>query len=370
MERPLRRAAMMSEAATTSHLSVEGLTKRFGALAALSDLSLDLHEGEFVCLVGPSGCGKTTALRIIAGLEKPTAGRILSNGRDITAVAPAERGMGMVFQSYALFPNMSATQNIAFALRRGMKGKNIRSRVSELLELVDLGPFARRRPHELSGGQQQRVAIARALAREPRFLLLDEPLSALDPQIRGRLRNELKSLQRRLGITTLMVTHDQAEALAIADRIAVMRAGKLLQVGSPREIYAAPADPFTSEFVGAMNLLPATVESCGALRILGRMPLALRHPFSAGAKVLAAIRPEYIEISAASDTPRPDTLDAIILGREFQGAFIRLSLRVEGLDRPLLADVGNAHALADEGANVTLRIPPKRVRLFAAPSAQ
>ena len=355
---------------TSSHLAVEDLTKRFGALTAVSGLTLDLREGEFVCLVGPSGCGKTTALRIIAGLEKPTAGRILSNGRDITALAPAERGMGMVFQSYALFPNMSAANNIAFALRGGVGGKRLRARVSELLELVDLAKFARRRPHELSGGQQQRVAIARALAREPRFLLLDEPLSALDPQIRGRLRNELKLLQRRLGITTLMVTHDQAEALAIADRIAVMRAGKLLQVGSPKEIYAAPDDPFTGEFVGAMNLLPATVESSGSLQVLGRMALALRHGFPAGAHVLASIRPEYVEISAVTDPPREDSLAATILSREFQGAFVRLSLSVEGLARPVLADVASAQALANDGANVALRIPPKRVRLFAASPAQ
>jgi iron(III) transport system ATP-binding protein len=358
----------MHAPANTSHLAVDGLTKRFGQLAAVDDLTLDLSEGEFVCLVGPSGCGKTTALRIIAGLEKPTAGRILSNGLDITTLAPAERGMGMVFQSYALFPNMTAAQNIAFALSRSAGAANIKARVSELLELVDLGKFARRRPSELSGGQQQRVAIARALAREPRFLLLDEPLSALDPQIRGRLRNELKLLQRRLGITTLMVTHDQAEALAIADRIAVMRAGHLLQVGSPKEIYDDPVDAFTGEFVGAMNFLPATVEGPDTLRILGKMPLALRHDFPAGTKVLAAVRPEYVEISAASDAP--DTLNAKILGREFQGAFVRLSMSAEGFERPLLADVGNAHAFADEGASVAVRIPAARVRLFQLPSAQ
>jgi ABC-type Fe3+/spermidine/putrescine transport system ATPase subunit len=348
----------MLKPASTAHLAIEGLTKRFGRLAAVDGLTFDLDEGEFVCLVGPSGCGKTTALRMIAGLENPTAGRVLNNGRDITALAPVERGMGMVFQSYALFPNMTAAQNIAFALNRGAS----KSRVSELLELVDLGALARRRPHELSGGQQQRVAIARALAREPRFLLLDEPLSALDPQIRGRLRNELKLLQRRLGVTTLMVTHDQAEALAIADRIAVMRAGHLLQIGTPKEIYTAPIDPFTSEFVGAMNLLPATVESADAVRILGKVHLPLRHGFASGARIVAAVRPEFVELSSAA----PDTLSAAVIAREFQGAFVRLSLSVEGLDRPLLADVGNAHVFADEGTSVTVRIAPEHVRLFAA----
>jgi iron(III) transport system ATP-binding protein len=344
----------------TSHLAVEGLTKRFGSLAAVDQLSLDLSEGEFVCLVGPSGCGKTTALRMIAGLERPTAGRVLSGGRDIAALPPAERGMGMVFQSYALFPNMTAAQNIAFAFDR--KTANAKAHVEELLALVDLAAFARRRPQELSGGQQQRVAIARALARAPRFLLLDEPLSALDPQIRARLRNELKTLQRRLGITTLMVTHDQAEALAIADRIAVMRAGTLLQIGSPREIYTSPADPFTGEFVGAMNLLPATVEAPDRVRVLDTLSLGLIHGFSAGTQLLAAIRPEFVHVSA----PLQGALHATVIDREFQGAFVRLSLSVESLARPLLADVGNAHPFAAAGESVTWRIAPEHVRLFEA----
>ena len=352
---------------STSHLATEGLGKRFGPVLALDDLTLAFNEGEFVCLVGPSGCGKTTALRIIAGLEKPTAGRILSNGRDITALAPAERGMGMVFQSYALFPNMSAAQNIAFALGRGVGSKDRKSRVAELLELVDLGALARKRPHEMSGGQQQRIAIARALAREPRFLLLDEPLSALDPQIRGRLRNELKLLQRRLGITTLMVTHDQAEALAIADRIAVMRAGRLLQIGSPKEIYTAPADPFTGAFVGVLNMLPAIAEGADNIRILERVTLPLRHTFPNGARVLAAIRPEFVEISPP---PRPPgVMDATVLGREFQGAFVRLSLSIEGLDRAFLVDVSNEHPLADEGAHVSVHLTPEHIRLFADAAA-
>ncbi|HKD22569.1 MAG TPA: ATP-binding cassette domain-containing protein [Rhizomicrobium sp.] len=359
MERPFRLVALMYQPVTTSHLSVEGLTKRFGRVTAVDNLSLDLHQGEFVCLVGPSGCGKTTALRVIAGLERPTAGRILSNGGDITLLPPAERGMGMVFQSYALFPNMSAAQNIAFAFER--RTKDVRSRVAELLALVDLASMGGKRPHELSGGQQQRIAIARALARAPRFLLLDEPLSALDPQIRARLRNELKSLQRRLGITTLMVTHDQAEALAIADRIAVMRAGRLLQIGSPREIYTAPADPFTGEFVGAMNLLPAVAGGPESVQVLGKMPLAVRHQFSPGVRVLAAIRPEFVVLSAA---PATDLLPATIVDREFQGAFVRLSLSIESFDRPLLADVGNADALAASGAQVSVRLPPEHVRLF------
>jgi len=254
---------------------------------------------------------------------------------------------------------MTVAQNIAFAFGRGAGDRA--ARVSQLLDLVYLSRFARKRPGELSGGQQQRVAIARALTREPRFLLLDEPLSALDPQIRGRLRNELKSLQRRLGITTLMVTHDQAEALAVADRIAVMRAGRLLQVGAPREIYASPADPFTAAFVGAMNLLPATVEQEGSVRIMGNTPLALHHDFPRGAKLIAAIRPEHIEPSTA-----PDAMTATLVSREFQGAFVRLSLSVDGLDQPLWADVGNMMAVPEDGAAMAVRFAPEHVRLFAA----
>jgi iron(III) transport system ATP-binding protein len=358
MEPALWRAAVAPLMTSPSHLAVERLTKRFGGQTALDGLSFDLHEGEFVCLVGPSGCGKTTALRVIAGLETPTAGRVLGGGRDITALAPAERGMGMVFQSYALFPNMTAAENIAFAL----KTRNRRARVAEMLELVDLGAFARRRPHQLSGGQQQRVAIARALVQSPRFLLLDEPLSALDPQIRGRLRNELKSLQRRLGITTLMVTHDQAEALAIADRVAVMRAGRLLQIGAPRDVYASPADPFTGAFVGALNILPAHADAEGAVCIANGMPLVKGGSVPAGAQVLAAFRPEFVEIMP----PRPDSPHAAISGREFQGAFIRLSLSVEGLDMPVLADIGNTHPFASEGTDVAFRIPPEQIRIFTA----
>ena len=342
--------------APPAHLAVEGLTKRFGRQTAVDGLTLAMNEGEFVCLVGPSGCGKTTALRMIAGLEKPSAGFVRSNGQDITALAPSERGMGMVFQSYALFPNMTAEENVAFAFPSGTK----KSRARELLELVDLGALGRKRPHEMSGGQQQRVAIARALARAPRFLLLDEPLSALDPQIRARLRNELKLLQRRLGITTLMVTHDQAEALAIADRIAVMRQGQLLQVGSPKEIYTAPADPFTGEFVGAMNLLPAVVESPQSVQILGDTHLALIHGFDASARIVAAIRPEFVAI----DPPAQSSRTATIVAREFQGAFVRLSLSLEGFDRLLLADVANAHPFAEDGSAVAVHIPPEHVRLF------
>jgi iron(III) transport system ATP-binding protein len=348
-----------------AHLAVEHLTKRFGRVTVLDRLRFDLAEGEFVCLVGPSGCGKTTALRVVAGLETPSEGRILSQGRDITDVPPAQRGMGMVFQSYALFPNMTAAQNIEFALNGGRSAKASRARVAELLDLVDLAGLAGRLPAQLSGGQQQRVAIARALAREPGILLLDEPLSALDPQIRGRLRNELKSLQRRLGITTLMVTHDQAEALAVADRIAVMRAGRLLQVGSPREIYTAPADPFTAEFVGALNLLPALAETHDKVQILGWRTLDRPHGFASGTKLLAAIRPEFIEVAAAGS----GLLQARIDHAEFQGAFIRLTLAIDGCDRPLLADIAASEAFAEDGMVVGVTLPDAHIHLFPADSA-
>jgi iron(III) transport system ATP-binding protein len=352
-----------------AHLALEGLTRLFGAVTALDGLTLDVREGEFVCLVGPSGCGKTTALRIVAGLETPTSGRVTSLGRDITTAPPAGRGMGMVFQSYALFPNMTAERNIDFALDPGRDAASRRARVAELLDIVDLAASARKRPHELSGGQQQRVAIARALAREPRILLLDEPLSALDPQIRGRLRDELKSLQRRLGVTTLMVTHDQAEALAIADRIAVMRAGRLLQVGTPREIYERPADAFTGQFVGALNLIPAMVDGPEGVRLFGDLPLAVRHGFAPGGGALAAIRPEFVQVLAADGAADVDTRPATIRAREFQGAFVRLSLSVAGLEAPLLADVPSEHASAEGGDSVRARLPAEHVRIFPGASA-
>src|SRR3954463_10197085 len=241
-------------------LTLTGVQKQFGTTYAVQDFNLSAEKGEFVSFLGPSGCGKTTTLRMIAGFEVPSAGSISIDGTDVTNRPPNRRNVGMVFQSYALFPNMNVADNIGFGLRVRKRPKDqIRKRVAELLELINLPDKGGRYPYQLSGGQQQRVALARALAIEPEVLLLDEPLSALDAKIRVALRKEIRSIQRQLGITTVYVTHDQEEAMSLSDRVVVMSEGRVEQIGPPPEIYNFPATPFVASFVGTLNLLPATV---------------------------------------------------------------------------------------------------------------
>jgi putative spermidine/putrescine transport system ATP-binding protein len=247
-----------------AYLELQNLHRDFGAVKALDGIEIALGEGEFLSLLGPSGCGKTTALRLVAGFDRPDAGAIVVDGKDLTNVAPNKRDMGMVFQAYSLFPNMTARQNVEYGLRiRGKDKADRQKRVSDLLELVGLGHAADRYPHQLSGGMQQRVALARALAIEPRVLLLDEPLSALDAKVRVQLREEIRRIQLDLGITTLYVTHDQEEALSVSDHVAVMYGGRIEQMGSPAEMYSAPATPFVAEFIGTMNRLEGTVVDGG-----------------------------------------------------------------------------------------------------------
>ena len=253
---------------TAHYLTIDGVTKRFGDFTALRDVSLSIKAGEFVCFLGPSGCGKTTLLRAIAGLDIQTSGTISQAGRDISALPPAQRDFGIVFQSYALFPNMTVEKNVAYGLEnRGQTRRAIAARVAELLTLVGLPEQGKKYPAQLSGGQQQRVALARALATSPGLLLLDEPLSALDAKVRTHLRHEVKALQRKLGVTTIMVTHDQEEALTMADRIVVMNHGVIEQVGTPEEIYATPASAFVADFIGTMNFLPAELVSDKRVRL-------------------------------------------------------------------------------------------------------
>ncbi|MBO0768572.1 MAG: ABC transporter ATP-binding protein, partial [Solirubrobacterales bacterium] len=254
-----------------SLVALRSLSRRYGSVTALAGLDLELQPGELVALLGPSGCGKTTALRILGGLDRPDAGTVTVGDQDYTRVPAHQRDMGMVFQAYSLFPNMTVRDNIAFGLRMRKVTRAARQkRAEELLELVGLAGSGGRYAHQLSGGQQQRVAIARALAIEPQVLLLDEPLSALDARVRVQLRGEIRQLQKRLGITTLFVTHDQSEALSLADRVGVMNAGRLEQIDTPENVYRTPATGFVAEFVGAMNRVPGRIGDYGEVAVLGQ----------------------------------------------------------------------------------------------------
>jgi iron(III) transport system ATP-binding protein len=289
-------------------ISIDGVSKRYDGVVAVRDLSLEIQDREFLTLLGPSGCGKTTLLRLIAGFLAPDAGIIRVDGRTISSteavVPPERRGMGMVFQNYAIWPHKTVYQNVSFGLEvRRVARRDIRARVARVLELVNLAGLEERFPGELSGGQQQRVALARSLVVEPRILLLDEPLSNLDAKLRERMRWELKDLQRRTGITFVYVTHDQAEAMALSDRIAVLQGGVLLQTGSPREVYARPASREVADFMGLVNLLPARIVRAdageGLISVAGGepVPVALGGVFPAGAAVQVAIRPENLHLT-------------------------------------------------------------------------
>ena len=280
----------------TAALTLEHLTKRFATAAqpVVAEVSLTVEEGELLTLLGPSGCGKTTLLRMIAGLEQPTAGTVQLFSRDITSMPAGRRGMGVVFQSYALFPNLTVAENTAYGLFRDRDAKRRAQRVEEMLATVGLTEFARRYPGSLSGGQQQRVALARALAPSPKVLLLDEPFSALDARVRLRLRTDLRALQRKLGITTVLVTHDQDEALTLSDRVAVMQDGRVAQTGTPSAIYTTPKTLFIAEFVGSMNLVDALVT--GGIARVGQLELPTREPLPEGA-VTIGFRPEAVTLN-------------------------------------------------------------------------
>jgi len=310
-------------------LRIDKLVKAFGGNTVVRNVDLGFNEGEFVSLLGPSGCGKTTILRMIAGFERPTSGHILVEGRDITGQPASQRKIGMVFQAYALFPNMNVAGNIGFGLKvAGTPREEARARVAEMLKLIGLSGFEKRFPFELSGGQQQRVALARALAPRPRMLLLDEPLSALDAKIRVALREQIRAIQRELGITTVFVTHDQEEALSISDRIVVMNAGKVEQFGTPFEVYNKPASRFVATFVGTLNTLAATVADPAArtVSIDGQVVTIPALPTSArrGEAVALTMRPEAI--SLAADTPRDIVLDGTVAEVSFLGSVIRLKV--------------------------------------------
>jgi putative spermidine/putrescine transport system ATP-binding protein len=352
-------------------LELEGLQKRFGDVMALQSLNLTIGAGEFVAFLGPSGCGKTTALRIVAGFERPDAGHVLLAGKDITDIPANKRDMGMVFQAYSLFPNLTARDNVAFGLRvrRVAKGERTK-RAGDLLDLVGLASTANRYPHQLSGGQQQRVALARALAIQPSVLLLDEPLSALDAKVRVQLREEIRRLQTQLGITTLFVTHDQEEALSISDRVVVLSQGNIEQVGPPTEIYGNPRTAFVAQFVGTMNriegrVLPGLPEAIEAIGL--RLPAHAARDWRENDRVLLLLRPEAVEVSApddAGDTATRAGVEGVVKSQIFLGSVTRLYVATPVGE--MMADMGSLRALAAPvGSRVILRWKPEAPRLIS-----
>ncbi len=363
---------MTGSVARPAAVALDQIAKKFGQFVALRNITLSVDPGEFVCFLGPSGCGKTTLLRIIAGLERQNLGVVKMAGRDVSGLPPKLRNYGIVFQSYALFPNLSVARNIAYGLvtRKAPKA-DIERRVDELLELVALLPHKHKYPAQLSGGEQQRVALARALAPSPALLLLDEPLSALDARVRQSLRHEIRDLQRRLGITTIMVTHDQEEALAMADRIVVMNHGVVEQVGTPVEVYTRPRSPFVARFVGQMNFIPATVcEAPGRVRV-GDAELChlSREPLAAGTRVTLAIRPEEILVGTAARQGENQLLTRI-RGVQFLGPFTRLSLLLPGGSGAAIECDVAANAFAElhvaESAELLLGLKPEALRVFVS----
>ncbi|MDQ1072172.1 ABC transporter ATP-binding protein [Streptomyces canus] len=339
---------------TAATVEFRGIRREFGPTLALDGLDLTVRPGELVALLGPSGCGKTTALRMLAGFEHPDSGEVLVDGEDVTRVPAHRRDAGMVFQSYSLFPHLHALDNVAFGLRmRKVRTAERRSRAAELLELVGLAEKGGRFPHQLSGGQQQRVALARALALRPRVLLLDEPLSALDAKVRLTLREEIRRLQQELGITTLFVTHDQEEALSMADRVAVMHAGKLEQCAAPSELYARPATAFVAEFVGTMSRIPGRLAD-GTVDVLGQR-LPVDGPVPSATEIDVLVRPEVVRVRA-----EPDGKSRVV-ATSFLGAAVRVTVRLAD-GTAVKADLP-AHVAAEltAGAAVSVSLPERPV---------
>jgi len=339
-----------------SAITLRGLTKRFGAVAAVSALDLEIREGELITLLGPSGCGKTTTLRLIAGLEMPDAGEVMFGERVVTRLPPERRNVGIVFQSYALFPHMTVWQNVAFGLEmRREPGAVIRERVREILERVQLAGLEERYPHQLSGGQQQRVALARALVMNPAVLLLDEPLANLDAKLREDMRFYIRGLQREVGITTVYVTHDQAEAMVLADRVAIMRNGRLQQIGSPEEMYRRPRNAWVAEFIGLSNFIRGTVVGRENGQLVVRTPAGTFRccgEAEAGREVLVCVRPEALRFGEA----HANRLGGVVRERVFLGNLF--DYRVEGPGGLQLRVQADPSQAVDAGGTVLLSFDP------------
>jgi iron(III) transport system ATP-binding protein len=357
------------------YLRLEGIRKNFGSFQALRDVDLSIEKGEFVCFLGPSGCGKTTLLRIIAGLETQTAGSIRQGARDISVLPPAQRDYGIVFQSYALFPNLTVTDNVAYGLvNRKQPRAEIARRVEELLKLVGLPGSGVKYPAQLSGGQQQRIALARALATKPGLLLLDEPLSALDAIERVRLRQEIRSLQKQLGVTTIMVTHDQEEALSVADRVVVMNQGAIEQIGTPLQVYSEPATVFVADFIGKVNRLAAVAEGDGMLRC-GHLHLPWLPRWGAelapGATLTLYLRPEDRVVEGLG-ADHPHQCVGTVRRVDFLGGNCLAEIEVEGLpdqNMHLQFSLNQMHDLdVREGATLRFALRADRLRAFVPAS--
>jgi spermidine/putrescine transport system ATP-binding protein len=360
-------------------VTIEGASKSYGTFIALNDINIDIAAGEFVTLLGPSGCGKTTTLRLIGGFETADRGRITIAGEDVTELPPYRRNVNTVFQDYALFPHMSVAENVAYGLtvRANRRPRAEREkRVAEVLELVGLSDKASRMPQQLSGGQRQRVAMARALVREPKVLLLDEPLSALDVKLREAMQVELKHLHKKLGITFLMVTHDQQEALVLSDRIAVMRGGSIAQIGSPSELYDRPATPYIADFIGAANLLPATGDGQDGERVRVRLTngtpvvgcLISGARLGDGAAAHVAIRPERLGFEPSEGA---SALQATVSALLFHGGKFQLEARIDGYDEPVFVEVKRSSLAGDgsvpqPGSAITLYVAEVDVLVYPA----
>lgn len=339
-------------------MDITGVTKRFDDVFAVDDIDLTIADGEFFAMLGPSGCGKTTTLRMIAGLDFPTMGSLKIFGEEVGTLPPNKRPVNTVFQNYALFPHMSVLDNVSFGLRMNKVDKSVAaSKARELIELVQLGGMEKRRPSQLSGGQQQRVALARALVNEPKVLLLDEPLGALDLKLRQEMQGELKSLQRELGVSFVFVTHDQEEALTMADRIAVMHNGKLLQVGTPEDIYERPANRFVADFIGQTNLLDAVVEDDEMIILENGTRLMAPNPLPAGTKVAMSLRPEAIDIGPRGTVPaehQATSLEGVVESLTYLGHALDYIVKIGWIDLEVRSDAVHADHRFQPGDEVSV----------------